>query len=361
MTAERPNADTAVLPPGLGRINQALLQSVGVGIAIVDPASLAILFLNERMSEYVPEARPGASLGDLIGLPRLGDIGPGELFQGEAAVKVRRRSVTLAVTASHHFHDGRSYVLVECQNISRIRELEAMIGSYSAMVEKNQRELRREKERAEKLLLNIMPRSVYEEMKAFGVTAPRLYQDASVIMLDFIDFTEMSIASDPTAIVAELNDIFTAFDRIVEQFGCERIKTMGDAYVAVAGVPDPTPDHRFEIARVALGFRRYIGERNATRSQQWRCRIGVACGPLIGSIVGVHKYVYDILGPAVNLAARLEAACEPMEICITDELADQLRTHFRVEAKETMELKGFGRVPVSRLVGSIDPATGRGS
>lgn len=355
-----PDRDAAVLPPGLEQINRALLQSVGVGIAIADPTSMEILFVNQRMAEYLPQAQPGTRLDEWLAVPPLADLAPDGTAHGEVTIKVKRRSVTLAVQGSRHEHDGRPFLLVECQNISRIRELEAMITSYSNLVEKNQRELRREKERAEKLLLNIMPRSVYEEMRTFGVTAPRLYDDASVIMLDFIGFTEMSIAEDPTAVVAELNDIFTAFDRIVEQFGCERIKTMGDAYVAVAGVPDPTPEHKFDIARVALGFRRYIRERNTTRSQQWTCRIGIASGPLIGSIVGVHKYVYDIIGPAVNLAARLEALCEPMEICLSGDLASELRTHFHCEPKATVELKGFGSVPVCSLVGATGEPAPRG-
>jgi adenylate cyclase len=132
-------------------------------------------------------------------------------------------------------------LIVECQNVSKIRELEYMIESYSKMVEKQNRSLQREKERAEKLLLNIMPKTVYEELKSFGVTTPTRYDAASVLMLDFVGFTEMAISQDPSALIAELNDIFTSFDPTVEKFGCERIKTIGDAYMAVSGIPEPTP------------------------------------------------------------------------------------------------------------------------
>ena len=117
--------------------------------------------------------------------------------------------------------------------------------------------------------------------------------------------------------MAELNDIFSAFDRIVEMFGCERIKTFGDAYLAVSGLPGG--ERRpcgLEIARVALRMRRYIERRNASHPTPWLCRIGINTGPVIGSIVGVQKYVYDIFGPAVNLAARLEALSEPMQITL---------------------------------------------
>ena len=93
-----------------------------------------------------------------------------------------------------------------------------------------------------------LPRAVYEEMRDSGFTTPQRFDDATILMLDFVGFTDIAISRDPTALITELNDIFTSFDRIVEQFGCERIKTMGDAYMAVSGVPEPTPEHAAVMA-----------------------------------------------------------------------------------------------------------------
>mgnify|MGYP001480762737 CR=1 FL=1 len=149
------------------------------------------------------------------------------------------------------------------------------------------RQLRREKERAKNLLLNVMPKAVYEELKDYGVTTPTRYDKVSVVMLDFVGFTEMTVSSDPAQLVSELNDIFTSFDRIVEQFGCERIKTIGDGYMAESGLPEPNPDHAHNIARAAVLFRRYIRERNRSSQVSWQCRIGVATGPVIGSMIRV--------------------------------------------------------------------------
>ena len=140
-------------------------------------------------------------------------------------------------------HEGRRILVLECQNVSRLRETEAMIDSYATMTERRTRELEREKTQVEKLLLNVLPRSVYEEYKTFGSVTPRLFEPVSVLMLDFVGFTEMAVAEDPTETVSELNALFTAFDRIAEMNGCERIKTIGDCYMAVAGLPHPTPDH----------------------------------------------------------------------------------------------------------------------
>jgi adenylate cyclase len=226
-----------------------------------------------------------------------------------------------------------------------------MIESYSKMVEKQNRTLQREKERVEKLLLNIMPKTVYEELKTFGVTTPQKYEQASVLMLDFVGFTDMAISQDPSGVIAELNDIFTAFDRIAEQFGCERIKTIGDAYMAVSGIPEATPDHAHNIAKVALLMVRYLERRNRAHSHQWRCRVGINSGIVIGSIVGVQKYVYDIFGPGVNLAARLEGLSEPMEITLCDDMYHLIGDDFEVHEREEVDIKGFGIKRLYTLVG----------
>ncbi len=187
-----------------------------------------------------------------------------------------------------------------------------------------------------------MPKTIYEEWMEYGVTTPQRYDSASILMLDFVDFTEMTISEDPAALIAELNDIFTAFDRIVEQFHCERIKTLGDAYIAVCGIPESIPEHAQNIAEVALRFVRYLERRNASNANQWRCRIGLSTGPVIGSIVGVQKYVYDIFGPGINLAARMESLSEPMTISLCDDMAQRLRDGFRLEDRGEVALKGFG-------------------
>jgi adenylate cyclase len=217
-----------------------------------------------------------------------------------------------------------------------------MLDSYARLMERQARTIEQEKERAERLLLNIMPRRIAAELRDFGTTTPQLFESASVLMLDFVGFTEMAISRDPGALIAELNDVFTSFDRIMEHSRCERIKTIGDAYMAVGGVPEPDPDHSFNIAHAALRMRRFLERRNASASNRWNCRIGLACGPVIGSIVGVQKYVYDIFGPAVNMAARLESLSESMQILISADMAERIRDDFVIRPLGTVEVRGFG-------------------
>ncbi len=340
----------------LERFNRLLLESVGVGLALVDAATLEVRFHNRRFGEWFPAVLDGTPALSVL-LPTLDceglaeRVADGTPWVTEVEAKVRRRTLTLAVTISPHEEEGRAVLVLEATNVTKMKELEYMVESYSKMVEKQTRDLRKEKERVEKLLLNIMPRSVYEEWKTFGVTTPQRFDAAAVLMLDFVGFTEMAISRDPTSLIAELNDVFTAFDRIVEGFGGERIKTLGDAYIAVCGVPESGPDDGANIARIALRLVHYLERRNAQHAQAWRCRVGINIGPVIGSVIGVQKYVYDIFGPGANLAARMEQLAEPMEILLCDELYPHLRGEFHLEARGEVEVKGFGARRIWALLG----------
>ena len=332
----------------LSKFNQKLLESVDVGLAILNAESGELVFGNRRYLEWFPGTvgvvnRPADIIPEIDETKMQARLDDGKTYKCEITVQPKRRPITLALTVSSQTFEDSPVLILEFQNVSKLKELEYMIESYSKMVEKQNRTLQREKERVEKLLLNVMPKPVYEELKTFGVTTPQRYDDASILMMDFVGFTDMAIARDPGATVSELNDMFTAFDRIAEQFGCERIKTAGDAYMAVSGIPDHTPEHAANIAKLAMLIRRYLRRRNEAHSQKWSCRIGINTGMVIGSIIGVQKYVYDIFGPGVNLAARMEHLCEPMEITLCDDMYDLLAPDFSLTEREEVEVKGFGR------------------
>ena len=333
-----------------------LLQTVGQAVAVVDPETLEVVFENASFFEWFPA---DGELEDTIhhrlpavdlerALPRVEKRGSYS-FEAEAGTGARQKSLAGQLRSCEL--GGRPYLVVEAQDVTKQREAEYLLDSYSKMVERNTRELQREKERVEKLLLNIMPRAVYEEMKDFGSAMPQRFDHATILMLDFVGFTSMAVSSDPTALIAELNDIFTVFDRIVDNFGCERLKTIGDAYMAVGGLPEQSPDHAQNIARVALRMRRYIERRNASHpgQEQWRCRIGIHSGPVIGSIVGVQKYVYDVFGPGVNLASRMEELAEPMQILVSADTWALIRDDFTLTPQGECDVKGFGTQAVYSL------------
>jgi class 3 adenylate cyclase len=341
--------------PGSARLKH-VLQTLKSGVAVADPGDGSIVYENARFFEWFPatgeaEDRLTDRLQDLDMERARGRIERGRPYSYETEVRAGARTLSILVELRQETLEDQTFLMVECQNVSKQKEAEYMLDSYSRMAEKNARELQREKERVEKLLLNIMPRTVYEEMKDLGTATPQRFDAASVLMLDFVDFTNMAISRDPSALIAELNDIFSAFDRIVELFECERIKTIGDAYLAVSGLPEVNTDHAANIAKVALRMRRYLARRNASHPTQWNCRIGVATGPVIGSLVGIQKYVYDVFGPAPNLAARLEAFSEPMQITLCEETYKRMGDEFRVSELGEVEIKGFGKQTLYTLEG----------
>jgi class 3 adenylate cyclase len=326
-----------------------LLDHLDVAVATTDADCWRVQYQNARFRTWFPAPVDGAAdtvAGRIAGFDakRARDrLMQGRPYRVESEVRTGARSVPVQVELRPECVDGDAVVLVEARSITKQKETEYMLDSYSRLMERQARALEQEKERAERLLLNIMPRSVAAELRDFGTTTPQSFETASVLMLDFVGFTEMAISRDPGALIAELNDVFTSFDRIMEHCRVERIKTIGDAYMAVAGVPEPDPDHEFHVARAALRMRRFLERRNDSATNRWRCRIGLGVGPLIGSIVGVQKYVYDIFGPAVNLAARLEHIAEPMQILTTSEMANRIRDEFVLRPVGAVEIKGFGR------------------
>lgn len=340
----------------LERFNELLLKSIGVGLAVADAETFEVLVTNDCWDDWFGACDKTTTLKDVFpefDAERLQQrLAAEKPYLLDVSAPAGKRKISLAAKISRHSRNDIAVLMVECQNVTKIKEMEYMIQSYSSMVEKQNRELRREKERVEKVLLNIMPKTIYDEWKQFGVTAPQRYDNVSILMLDFAGFTDMAVTEDPPALISELNDIFTSFDRIVEQFGCERLKTVGDAYIAVSGISEASPDHASNIAAVALRILHFLDRRNATHHQTWRCRMGLASGPVVGSIVGVQKYVYDLFGPGMNLAARLEALADPMQIVLHEEFRSLLDRSFVVKELGPAKIRGFGEKTIFELVGS---------
>lgn len=324
-----------------------IAQTLKVGVAIVEPEGWNVLFENASFFKwFAPQSNADEPLTDRIpgfNVSRIQTrLHEGRAFNFETEAQIGERKIPIAVEIRPLPDDAAGQVVVECHDLSKQKQAEYMLESYSKLAEKNAKELEREKERAERLLLNIMPKSVYEEMMDYGTVTPQLFNDASILMIDFVGHTEMAVARDPAALVTELNDIFTVFDRITDMFGCERIRTVGDAYVAVSGLPESSPEHAHNIARVALRMLRYIERRNSAHPEAWHCRIGINSGPVIGSLVGIQKYVYDIFGPGINMAARMETLSESMKITISESTYQLIKNDFMCTARGEFEVKGFG-------------------
>jgi class 3 adenylate cyclase len=204
------------------------------------------------------------------------------------------------------------------------------------------RVIQEEKEKSDRLLLNILPARVAEELKQRGRTEPELFEHVTVYFSDLVGFTSASARLSPGKLIAELNDIFTQFDHIVEAHRCERIKTIGDAYLAVCGMPEPDPEHARRIVRAAVDMVSWLNERNLQSELQWQARVGIHSGPLVGSVVGVKKYIYDVFGDTVNTASRMESNSEPMRINISEATHDLVKNDFSFMERSPLEVKGKG-------------------
>jgi class 3 adenylate cyclase len=201
-----------------------------------------------------------------------------------------------------------------------------------------------EKERAvsEKLLLNILPLKVANELKNHGKTEPESFENVTVMFSDIVEFTKLASSLDPKILIDELNNIFTGFDKIVRKNHCERIKTIGDAYLCVCGMPAPNPRHAENIIRAGLEIIEFLNERNKKSELQWHIRAGVHSGRVVGGVVGIEKYIYDVFGDTINTASRMESNSESMKLNISESAYQFVSDKFKFVERGSMEVKGKG-------------------
>ncbi len=220
-------------------------------------------------------------------------------------------------------------------------EVVARVGTHLKL-RAAQQAVELEREKSEKLLLNILPAAVASELKNSGKSSPRLYPEVTVLFTDLVNFTEKAASLAPDDLIAELNDIFTGFDDIMSKYGCERIKTIGDAYFAVCGIPEANPDHAYNMVCAAREIVVFLEERNRNARTAWSMRVGVHSGSAVAGIVGTHKYIYDVFGDTVNTASRMESNSAPGRINVSDETARLLAGRLDLEARGEIEVKGKG-------------------
>ncbi|MEB3021915.1 adenylate/guanylate cyclase domain-containing protein [[Mycobacterium] crassicus] len=219
-----------------------------------------------------------------------------------------------------------------------------------------------EYERSEALLANILPATVADRLKnpAVDVIADS-YPDASVLFADIADFTRRASQSEPGELVGFLNDLYTGLDRLVDQHGLEKIKTSGDSYMVVSGVPDPNPDHLHALARLALDIVDTIAALRDPQGQPVTLRIGLASGPVVAGVVGNLRFFYDVWGDAVNLASRMESTGVPNRIQVPQDVYERLRSDFVFEERGDVDVKGKGVMRTWFLTGALPGASrGRG-
>jgi adenylate cyclase len=208
---------------------------------------------------------------------------------------------------------------------------------------------------SERLLLNILPGSIAERLKRGAGIIAESHGDVTVVFADVVDFTPFTERTAPERVVGVLDEIFSAFDGVAERLGLEKIKTVGDAYMVVAGLPDPRPDHAAAAAEMALAMQEELGRLCTALDLDLAIRIGMDSGPVIAGVIGRHKFTYDLWGDTVNTASRMESSGLPGRIQVTEAVFERLRSAYAFEARGEIEIKGKGRLRTYLLIGRLVP------
>ena len=218
--------------------------------------------------------------------------------------------------------------------------------------------LGKERERSERLLLNILPAPIAERLKTSEDAIAEHSDGVTVLFADIVGFTPLSASKTPQALVELLNRIFSEFDALADAHGLEKIKTIGDAYMAVAGLPNPWPDHAPRAARMALAMHDVIARVAAETGEKLALRIGLHSGPVVAGVIGRRKFTYDLWGDTVNTASRMESHGVPGAIHCTERTALLLQGAFQLQARGAMEIKGKGEMFTFLVLNCEGPPTG---
>jgi class 3 adenylate cyclase len=207
-----------------------------------------------------------------------------------------------------------------------------------------------ERERSERLLLNVLPGPIATRLKQGDEVIADRFPEVTVLFADLVDFTRRSRDTAPEEVVRVLDDLFTAFDRLAERLGLEKIKTIGDAYMVVGGLPEPRPDHAQAVAEMALALREEVVEHRDPAGQPLALRIGIDSGPVVAGVIGRRKFSYDLWGDTVNTASRMESTGTAGCIQVTERAYRRLCDGYVFECRGPVQVKGKGELVTWFLV-----------
>jgi len=233
------------------------------------------------------------------------------------------------------------------------RRLNRKLATQNIKIEEQRVQVESERERAEQLLLNVLPKSIAEELKLNGIAAPEKYESASVLFTDFVGFTSISSQLAPEEIIEELNECFTEFDKIADRHRLEKIKTIGDSYMCAGGIPDTNDTHPSDAVKAGQDIVAFMNKRNRRHKAEgkvvWPIRIGIHTGELVAGVVGSSKFAYDIWGDTVNVASRMERGAEHDSINISEETYQLIKDHFDCQFRGEIDVKNKGLMGMYRV------------
>lgn len=218
-------------------------------------------------------------------------------------------------------------------------------------LEKAHAQIRIEQERSEKLLLNILPGAIADRLRSSDKTIADGFADVTVMFADIVNFTQVAANMSPSQVFSMLNRIFSAFDELAEQYGLEKIKTIGDAYMVAGGLNEDIEDYAAAIADMAVAMRDLLRRDFTINASHLEVRIGIGTGPIVAGVLGKKKFIYDLWGDTVNIASRITAEGVPGMIQCDTTTHNRLSPNFDFHEPQTIYLKGKGDMTVYRLIG----------
>ena len=234
-------------------------------------------------------------------------------------------------------------VVMNVVTVGVVTALLSVVFGYSASVADHAEDaLEAEHARSERLLTNVLPVPIAARLKEHEEVIADGVDGASVLFADIVGFTVLSSRRNPDEVVAMLNGVFTRLDALVDEYGLEKIKTIGDAYMVAAGIPTPREDHAQVLARFALAARDELAEHNLTADVPVELRIGINSGPVVAGVIGRRRFLYDLWGDTVNTASRMESHGIPGQIQITDATRSLLDGEFSCTERGVIDVKGKG-------------------
>lgn len=217
-------------------------------------------------------------------------------------------------------------------------------------------QIQAEQEKSERLLLNILPRPIADRMKKGETNIAESHPDTTVLLAGLAGFSSLLTNVDPWQSVQLLNEIFSAFDDLVEKHGLEKIKTISDSYMAAGGISIPRPDHAEAMAELAIGLQEEVKRFAQQRESAIQIRIGICTGPVIAGVIGREKFAYDLWGETVNLACRMEATGQPGKIQISQSTYKRLKDKYQFEKPHRIDGQGAGSLPAYWMLNRIGQA-----
>jgi PAS domain S-box-containing protein len=323
--------------------NQAIAASSN-GIVIADARStdMPITYVNpafERLTGYSAEEVMGQNCRFLQGNQT---DQPGVKALREAL----RRGKGCKVVLSNYRKDGAQFwnELTISPIYDANGHLTHFVGIQTDITDRKQAQeaLHSQQEQTENLLLNILPKPIAERLKQEPSTIADSFEEVSVLFADLVGFTEFSTRRTAKELVEFLNLIFSEFDQLAEKHGLEKIKTVGDAYMVVSGLPTPRDDHAEAIADMALDMQQAIAKINAETGEVFSMRIGINSGSVVAGVIGLKKFSYDLWGDTVNTASRMESLGIPGTIQVTAQTYERLRDRYLFEERGVISVKGKG-------------------